>query len=256
MMCVEKEAKTVDDAIADALADLGISRDQAEIEILVEPSSGFFGIIGTRPARVRVRSKKIDGITVAKDFLQDIFRTMGIPVSLEKVCAGDQTVLNLCGEDLGILIGKHGQTLDALQFLTNLVANKNSQPGERIRIVVDIEDYRRRRSDTLRRLAFRLADRVKCGGDKIVLEPMTSHERKIIHTCLQNDRRINTSSEGDEPYRKVVISLRRNGQSGDTSMSDNQSGETPSVSAGLYRRRPIIRRSKNLAESGNATKNK
>lgn len=109
---------------------------------------------------------------------------------------------------MGILIGKHGQTLDALQYLTNLVANKNS--SERIRIIIDVEDYRERRIETLSRLAVRLADKVKRNGERVVLEPMNPHERKIIHMALQNDRRITTLSEGEEPYRKVVIELKNN----------------------------------------------
>ena len=108
---------------------------------------------------------------------------------------------------MGILIGKHGQTLDALQYLTNLVANKNS--SERIRIIIDVEDYRERRIETLSRLAVRLADKVKRNGERVVLEPMNPHERKIIHMALQNDRRITTLSEGEEPYRKVIIELKK-----------------------------------------------
>ena len=108
---------------------------------------------------------------------------------------------------MGILIGKHGQTLDSLQYLTNLVANKNS--AERIRIMIDIEDYRERRAHTLTRLALRLAERVKRSGERVVLEPMNPHERKIIHMALQNDNRVNTLSEGDDPYRRVAIELKK-----------------------------------------------
>ena len=108
---------------------------------------------------------------------------------------------------MGILIGKHGQTLDSLQYLTNLVANKNSE--NRVHIVIDVENYRERRSETLTRLAKRLADKVKKSGERVVLEPMNPHERKIIHTALQNDSRITTLSEGSEPYRKVVIELKK-----------------------------------------------
>lgn len=135
---------------------------------------------------------------------------MKIEVVMEKfVNKADSTVtLKLHGPDMGILIGKHGQTLDALQYLTNLVANKNS--SERIRIIIDVEDYRERRIETLSRLAVRLADKVKRNGERVVLEPMNPHERKIIHMALQNDRRITTLSEGEEPYRKVVIELKNN----------------------------------------------
>ena len=150
-----------------------------------------------------------EAVQEGKEFLQKIFNSMKIEVVMEKfVNKVDGTVtLKLHGRDMGILIGKHGQTLDALQYLTNLVANKNS--SERIRMIIDVEDYRERRVETLTRLASRLADKVKRNGERIVLEPMNPHERKIIHMALQNDRRITTLSEGEEPYRKVVIELKK-----------------------------------------------
>lgn len=150
-----------------------------------------------------------EAVQAGKEFLQKIFNSMKIEVVMEKfVNKADGTVtLKLHGPDMGILIGKHGQTLDALQYLTNLVANKNS--SERIRIIIDVEDYRERRIETLTRLASRLADKVKRSGERVVLEPMNPHERKIIHMALQNDRRITTLSEGEEPYRKVVIELKK-----------------------------------------------
>ncbi len=148
-------------------------------------------------------------VEVAREFLQKVFNAMRIEVVMEKFINKNEGVVTfkLHGSDMGILIGKHGQTLDSLQYLTNLVANKNS--AERIRIVIDIEDYRERRVETLNRLAQRLADKVKRTGERIVLEPMNPHERKIIHVALQNDRRITTLSEGEEPYRRVVIELKK-----------------------------------------------
>ena len=164
-----------------------------------------------KPAEAAVES--------AKEFLQKIFNAMRIEVVMEKFINKNEGMVTfkLHGSDMGILIGKHGQTLDSLQYLTNLVANKNS--AERIRIVIDIEDYRERRVETLNRLALRLADKVKRTGERVVkvkrtgervvLEPMNPHERKIIHVALQNDRRITTLSEGEEPYRRVVIELKK-----------------------------------------------
>ncbi len=125
---------------------------------------------------------------------------MKLDVRIEKLTAAEQVTLNLRGEDLGILIGKHGQTLDALQYLTNLAAHRDSE--ERVRVVIDVEDYRKRREETLARLAHRLADRVKLRGERVVLEPMSPHERKVIHTTLQDDLRVTTYSEGEEPFRK------------------------------------------------------
>ncbi len=145
----------------------------------------------------------------AKDFLAKIFKAMKIEVVMEKFVNKKDgcVVLKLHGDDMGILIGKHGQTLDSLQYLTNLVANKNTE--NRVHIVIDVENYRDRRAETLTRLAKRLADKVKKSGERIVLEPMNPHERKIIHTALQNDNKITTLSEGSEPFRKVVIELKK-----------------------------------------------
>ncbi len=145
----------------------------------------------------------------AKEFLAKIFKAMKIEVVMEKFVNKKDgcIILKLHGDDMGILIGKHGQTLDSLQYLTNLVANKNTE--NRVHIVIDVENYRERRAETLNRLAKRLADKVKKSGERIVLEPMNPHERKIIHTALQNDNKITTLSEGSEPYRKVVIELKK-----------------------------------------------
>jgi spoIIIJ-associated protein len=203
----EKTGKTIEEAIELALSELGVSRDRVDHEVLEVPSKGLFGFIGSKLAKVRVAIRPIDPIEVATRFLKDIFKAMNITVGMEKMTQDDHVVINLRGEDLGILIGKHGQTLDALQYLTNLAANRDA--GERSRIVLDVEDYRKRRAETLSRLAMRLADKVKRRGERVVLEPMSPQERKIIHMALQSDNRIMTYSEGDEPYRKVVISLKK-----------------------------------------------
>ena len=162
-----------------------------------------------KPVAVREYVIEEAAVDAAKEFLQKIFNAMRIEVVMEKFINKNEGVVTfkLHGSDMGILIGKHGQTLDSLQYLTNLVANKNS--AERIRIVIDIEDYRERRVETLNRLAQRLADKVKRTGERVVLEPMNPHERKIIHVALQNDRHITTLSEGEEPYRRVVIELKK-----------------------------------------------
>lgn len=150
-----------------------------------------------------------DAVDLAKDFLSKVFKAMQMEVVMEKFINKQDgcVVLKLHGADKGILIGKHGQTLDSLQYLTNLVANKSTE--NRVHIVIDVENYRDRRSETLTRLAKRLAEKVKKNGERVVLEPMNPHERKIIHTALQNDTKITTLSEGNEPYRKVVIELKR-----------------------------------------------
>lgn len=170
--------------------------------------------IAEQTAEVAVREPKKyavndEAIAKAKEFLQKIFTAMKIEVAMEKfINKNDGSVtFKLHGDDMGILIGKHGQTLDALQYLTNLVANKNS--ADRVRVIIDVEDYRDRRVETLTRLANRLADKVKRTGERMALEPMNPHERKIIHMALQGDRRVTTLSEGDEPHRHVVIELKK-----------------------------------------------
>ena len=231
MTTVEKTGKTVEEATQAALQELDAELAQVTVEVIEEPSKGFLGLIGGKPAKVRVTlkpepvkeetpsvSKQVteekpeapagdQAVAVAKDFLQAIFLNMKLKVMIEKMSHPDGALLNLRGEDLGILIGKHGQTLDALQYLVNLAANKDAD--NRMRIVLDVEDYRKRRAATLTQLALRLADKVKRRGEKVVLEPMSPHERKIIHMALQTDTRINTYSEGDEPFRKVVIALKK-----------------------------------------------
>ena len=206
---VEKTAKTMEEALASALEELGVSEDRVTVEILEEPSKGLFGFIGGKPARVLVSVRPLDALTVGKQFLSDLFQSMHIAVELEVAVPEEEgpVAVNLRGEDLGILIGKHGQTLDALQYLTNLAANRDAE--EKMKFVIDVEEYRRRRAETLTRLAQRLASKVKRMGEPVVLEPMTPHERKIIHMALQDDRRISTYSEGEEPNRKVVIALKR-----------------------------------------------
>jgi spoIIIJ-associated protein len=218
MTSVEKVGKTVEEAIEAALTEWDVSRDQIEYTVLEEPSKGLFGLLGGKPAKVLVTLKeapepekrslpKSDPVVAAKEFLEKVFAAMKLEVRIEKMSGLDNVTLNLRGDDLGILIGKHGQTLDALQYLTNLAAHRDSE--ERLRIVIDVEDYRKRRAETLERLARRLADKVKSRGEKVVLEPMSPHERKIIHMTLQDDYRVTTFSEGEEPFRKVVIALKK-----------------------------------------------
>lgn len=218
---VEKTGKTVEDALRAALVELNTAEDCVNYEVLETPSKGFLGLIGSKPAKIRVTLKEVEAdsevisikqtskpLDTAILFLKEIFRGMNMKVDIEVKEALDGIVLDLHGEDLGILIGKHGQTLDALQYLTNLAANRDMSE-EKVRISIDVENYRKRREETLYRLAMRLADKVKRTGDKITLEPMSRHERKVIHMALQDERRILTYSDGEEPFRKVVIALKR-----------------------------------------------
>ena len=204
---LEKTGKSVEEALQAALDELGVKIEDVESEILEVPSKGLFGFIGNKMAKVRITVKKRAPVDTAKVFLTQVFAAMKLNVVLEVAQNEEGITFDIKGEDLGVLIGKHGQTLDALQYLTNLAANRDAD--ERIRILLDVEDYRKRRTETLSRLAFRLADKVKRRGERVVLEPMSPQERKIIHIALQDDSRIVTYSEGEEPFRKVVIALKR-----------------------------------------------
>ncbi|MGL5269352.1 MAG: RNA-binding cell elongation regulator Jag/EloR [Selenomonadaceae bacterium] len=204
---VEKTGKTVEEALVAAMEELDVTEDRISYEVLEEPTKGFLGIIGVKPARIKVTVRDLLPLEKAEVFLREIFRQMKLTLTVEHSEQEDGHVFNLIGSDLGILIGKHGQTLDALQYLTNLAANKGLAE-DKVRIIIDVENYRSRREETLRRLALRLADRVRHSGEKIILEPMNRHERKVIHTALQDNRRVVTYSDGEEPYRKVVIDLK------------------------------------------------
>ena len=172
---------------------------------------------GEREERVRMPLPDEEDCLIplekAEKFLQQIFESMHLEVSIEKVRGKEAYVLNLTGESLGILIGKHGQTLDSLQYLTNLAAN-HGLSEKRVHIVLDVEHYRDRREETLCRLAARLADKAVRTRQRIMLEPMNRHERKVIHVALQNNRRVTTFSSGEEPYRKVVIEPNRERRGG------------------------------------------
>ena len=251
---IEKSAKTVEDALKAALSELGVSETEVEYEVIEEASKGFLGIIGTKPAKIRVTVKKNDNIKtlsneiknvsnksneqdnlmvkqtdskketiikksdepladskkkieVAENFLQELFKHMNLDVKIEAKELEEGYILNLCGENLGILIGKHGQTLDALQYLVNLAANRNER--QRVHFIIDVENYRGRRSETLQNLAKTLADRAVRLNQDVRLEPMNRHERKVIHTALQDNDNVSTYSVGEDPNRYIIISPKK-----------------------------------------------
>ncbi len=202
---VEKTGKTVQDAISLALAELNASMEDVEVEVLEEGSKGIFGIIGGKLARVRVTLKESVS-EVAIEFLQKVFEKMGISAEIEAAENDDTLFLEIKAEDSGIIIGRRGETLDALQYLTSLVVNKNRDSYKKVSI--DIENYRYKREETLVRLAKRLADKVVKYKKSVTLEPMNPYERKIIHSTLQDNEFVETYSIGSEPNRKVVITLK------------------------------------------------
>ena len=203
----EFSAKTVDEALTSAMLELGTTAEKLEYEVLEKETSGFLGIFG-KPARIKARTKQsIEGS--AKEFLDKVFAAMGIDANTEVNFdrENDNIEINVEGDEMGVLIGKRGQTLDSLQYLVSLVVNKNSE--NYIKVKLDTENYRARRKETLENLAKNIAFKVKRTRKPVSLEPMNPYERRIIHSALQNDKFVETYSEGEEPYRKVVINVKK-----------------------------------------------
>ena len=194
--------QTVKEAVESALAQLQITEDRADISIVDEGKKGIFGIFGSRPAVVKVSVIK-DPIEEAKKFFLDVSEKMGAPVTINVEKNGKQVKFILSGEKIALLIGKRGQTLNSLQFLTQLVINRFS--GQYLNVMVDAEHYRERRNDTLIQLAQRLAQKAVQTKKEVSLEPMPSYERKIIHTALVENKKIKTYSSGEDPHRHIVI---------------------------------------------------
>ena len=257
---IEKTGKTVDEAIAAAAEELGVSKDELDVEILETPTKRLFGLFGETPAKIRAAVKEKESpapvvvaeppvvkeepveekipvveeepaiepilepspveeeaepfdrdrvIDAAEDFLQDVFAAMGLEVAM-KIEDDEEygCLIELSGKGLGVLIGRRGQALDALQYLLNLAVNRK-HAEERVHFTLDVEDYRRRREETLTKLAKSVADRAIKTRRDVKLEPMNRHERKIIHTVLQDNDRVETHSAGEEPYRYVIVSPKR-----------------------------------------------
>lgn len=198
MEYIEVSAKTVEDALTDASVQLGITSDQLEYEIVEKGSNGFLGLIGSKNATIRVKVKSSVEDEV-REFLTSVFNAMKMQVEIEINKNEDERFLDveLKGDDMGVLIGKRGQTLDSLQYLTSLAINKHSDVYYKVKI--DTEDYRKRRRDTLENLARNIAYKVKRTKRPVSLEPMNPFERRVIHSALQNDRYVTTHSEGEEP---------------------------------------------------------
>ena len=207
MEFIEVSAKTVDDAITEACRKLTVSSDKLEYVVVEQGSTGFLGF-NAKPAIIKAKVKSsIDD--VAKDFLNELFEKMNYEIVVEIDYNEEEGTMHveLKGDEMGALIGKRGQTLDSLQYLTNLAVNKHSDNYYKVK--VDTEDYRKRRKDTLENLAKNIAYKVKRTKRSVALEPMNPFERRVIHSALQNDKFVTTHSEGEEPYRHVVVTLKK-----------------------------------------------
>ncbi|MDR1320124.1 MAG: protein jag [Gracilibacteraceae bacterium] len=255
MKIAEKSARTIEDAVAACLAELGgVSAEDVEIEVLEEPGKGLFGLFGGRPARVRVslpenreeaapdkndedggKPEKIkrwrktaedESVSpeekaalyarqaeIARELLSRLLKAMSVEADIEVFCRENGAQIKIAGDDVGVLIGRRGETMDALQFLINLAVAR--QTDARSRVLLDVGGYRQRREETLINLAKRMADKVKRTNSRVTLEPMISRERRVIHMTLQNDWKLTTFSEGEEPNRRVVIAPKRGGARGE-----------------------------------------
>ena len=208
----EFTAKTVNEALTNALIEFETTSDKVEYEIIERESSKLLGLLN-KPAKIRVRLK-MTYEDIAVDFLNKVFDAMNMNVNIE-VSYDDverYMIIELTGDEMGILIGKRGITLDSLQYLISLVVNRNSD--NYIKVKLDTENYRERRRETLENLARNLAQKVKRIHKPVYLEPLNPYERRVIHSTLQKDRYVETHSEGEEPYRKVVITMKAGAENG------------------------------------------
>lgn len=199
--------RNVDEAVKYALDELKVTKDKVSIEIIDEGNKGLFNIIGARPAKVKVKLKK-DYANEAQVFLENMLNFMNVQAKIQVIEKENELRIELSGSDMGILIGYRGETLDSLQYLTSLVVNKGHNFDYK-RVIIDTENYREKREETLKRLAKRIADKVRNSGRMIKLEPMNPYERRIIHSALQDESDIETFSEGEEPFRRVVVNLKK-----------------------------------------------
>ena len=207
MEYIEVSAKTVSEAITEACQKLGVTSEKLVYDVVDEGSAGFLGL-GSKPAVIKAAIKNSVS-DAAKDFLKEVFAAMNMEVVVEVAYNEEENTMDidLSGEEMGVLIGKRGQTLDSLQYLVSLVVNKDAD--NYIRVKVDTENYRQRRKETLENLAKNIAYKVKRTKRAVSLEPMNPYERRIIHSALQNDKYVATHSEGDEPFRRVVVTLKK-----------------------------------------------
>lgn len=207
MKSIEIIGRTAEEAIQNALRELNVTEEKVTIEVLEEGSKGFLNIIGVKPAKVKVTLKR-DYIGDAKKFLREILNAMNVKAEIHVKEENNEININLVGPNMGVLIGYRGETLDSLQYLLSLVVNKNHDETYK-RVILDTVNYRQNRQETLKKLAFKMGDKVRINGKTLRLEPMNPYERRVIHSTLQNNAYVTTHSEGDEPYRRVVIELKK-----------------------------------------------
>ena len=207
MKSIEVEGKTVEEALNKALIELGKDKSMVDVEILDHGSKGLFNVIGVKPARIKV-SSKYDYIEEAQAFIRNILNCMEIEANIDIKEENDIVRINLSGDKMGVIIGYRGETLDSIQYLVSLVVNKVHELPHK-KVILDTENYRNKREETLKGVAIKTANKVKKTSKVFKLEPMNPYERRIIHSALQGNAFVDTYSEGDEPFRRVVVELKK-----------------------------------------------
>ena len=207
MKSIEIEGKTVEEALNKALIELGTDKSMVNVEVLDHGSKGLFNIIGVKPARIRV-SNKYNYIEESENFIRNIINCMDIKAKIDIKEENDTIKINLSGDKMGAIIGYRGETLDSIQYLVSLVINKAHEFPHK-KVILDTENYRSKREETLKGVAMKTANKVKKTRKAFKLEPMNPYERRIIHAALQGNAFVNTYSEGDEPFRRVVVELKK-----------------------------------------------
>jgi len=207
MKSIEIEGKTVEEALNKALIELGTDKSMVNVEVLDYGSKGLFNIIGVKPARIRV-SNKYNYIEESENFIRNIINCMDIKAKIDIKEENDTIKINLSGDKMGAIIGYRGETLDSIQYLVSLVINKAHEFPHK-KVILDTENYRSKREETLKGVAMKTANKVKKTRKAFKLEPMNPYERRIIHAALQGNAFVNTYSEGDEPFRRVVVELKK-----------------------------------------------
>lgn len=207
MKSVDMTGKNVDEALKKALEKLNLTEDEVEVDIIDEGSKGFLNIIGNKPAKVRVTEKEEESIKEIKNFINAVLEKMKIKADILVKEQDNNIYINLIGDKMGTVIGYRGETLDALQYLVSLIVNKKHNKEYR-RVILDTENYREKREATLVKVAQKTASKVIKNRRAFKLEPMNPYERRIIHSALQDSEDVITYSEGEEPYRRVVVDVK------------------------------------------------
>lgn len=211
MKSLEVKGKSIEEAIEKALKELNVTREDVEVEVLENPTKGFLGFIGSKEGKVRVTvlEKEIKEVDVAKEFIHNILKNMNIEANVDIIEENNVIKVNISGEDASCLIGRRGETLDSIQFLAGLALNKVKKDSKS-RVLIDIENYREKREESLRKYAHKVAREVAKTKKTKKLDYMNPYERRIVHSALQNDRFVKTYSEGEDPYRRLVIECKDN----------------------------------------------